>query len=219
MKKLEDFDKILKESDEVVEFLNFNDIIGVGPQICKILKVEDNQNQEYLKIAFDIADGDAKGMIKAAFDEDTRTDKKYPATGILIRSYKKAAERFFAAFITAVQKSNPGFKWDFDETKLVGKLFVANFGEEEYLSNDKDDNGKVVIKTSFKCVEPRSTQALRDNKIKVKEKKVIEESDTATHTPYYAAEHQTPTPSNGQPSAFEQSHQAPSINPDDDLPF
>lgn len=166
MRKISNWDEINK--DEVVEF----DSIPAGPQVCKILKVQDIEDKEYLKIAFDIKDGDYKDFFKQQFDRDTRDDKKWPQSGILYKSYKKSAERFFAAFITAIEKSNDGFHWNWDEQSLVGKTFVANFREEEYVSDGE-------LKSSMKCHEPRSTQALRDGKIKVLEPKRLTEKELA----------------------------------------
>lgn len=208
MRKIENFDEIKQETGEVVEFSNLLESLKPGPYICKILKVEDVVEKEYLKIAIDIADGELKGLFKQAFNDDTRQDKKWPNVGILYRSYKKSAERFFAAFVTAVEKSNNGFAWNFDETKLKDKLLVCNFAEEEYLSEDYDDEGNQIIKSSMKIRETRSIQALKDNKIKTFEKKVIEDGNGAIHEGIY---HSAPNPTSLPQGDFNK--------PVDDLPF
>ena len=51
--------------------------------------------------------------------------------------------------------SNEGFKWDWDETKLVGKLFGGVFGEEEY------EAGKFATKLKF----IRSTEKIEEAKV------------------------------------------------------
>jgi len=174
MKKIENWNELQEKTGEVATFDNILDAIKAGPQVVKILKVEDVLDKKYLKIAFDVADGPLKGIIRKAFDADDRDDKKWPFMGLLYKSYKKTAERFFAAFITSIEKSNANFVWDFDEQKLKGKLFVANFAEEEYLSDDRDDAGNTIIKMSMKVFEPRSLEALKNQKIKTKEPKLIE---------------------------------------------
>jgi hypothetical protein len=166
MRKIENWEKEYENAEEVVSF----ETIPVGPQICKILKVEDIVDKEYLKIYFDIADGEYKDFFMTSYEEDTRDDKKYSNSGITYRSYKKSAEVFFMAFIKAVEKSNPDFKWDWNETKLKNTLFVSNFGEEEFVWEGEK-------KTSIKCREIRSTQALRDNKIKILKIKELSEKD------------------------------------------
>jgi hypothetical protein len=110
MRKIENWEKEYENAEEVVSF----ETIPVGPQICKILKVEDIVDKEYLKIYFDIADGEYKDFFMTSYEEDTRDDKKYSNSGITYRSYKKSAEVFFMAFIKAVEKSNPDFKWDWN---------------------------------------------------------------------------------------------------------
>ena len=50
----------------------------------------------------------------------------------LLKVYSdKKALPFFKAFITAVEKTNAGYQWDWDEKKLIGKNVKLN------LQNDK----------------------------------------------------------------------------------
>lgn len=154
MKKIEDFDQMKAEGSEEVSF----ESLPVGPQIVKILAVHDLEDKEYLKIEFDIADGEFKGFF--AEQKERFNNDKWPNQGTVIRSYKNTAYQFFTAFIIAIEKSNPKFKWNWDETKLKNKKFVANFGEEEYLGESNE------LKISLKCREIRSLAALREGKIK-----------------------------------------------------
>ena len=57
-----------------------------------------------------------------------------------IRSYKTNALPFFKGFITAVEKTNPGYTWDWDEKKLIGKNVIAVFGEEDLMIATDIDN-------------------------------------------------------------------------------
>lgn len=128
--------------------------IPVGPQVCVIRSVVDDPNKEYLKIEFDIADGEFKNAFQAAFEQFGT----WPAQGTTYRSYKEKAQPFFKSFITAIEKSNGMYVWNWDESSLKGKLFVANFGEEEY-----EDGGEV--KVSIKAREFRSIPAFREGKV------------------------------------------------------
>ena len=65
--------------------------------------------------------------------------------------------RFFKGFISVIESSNSGFKWDWDEKKLVGKLFGGVFGEEEYEGTDGE------IRTSVKCKQIRSADKIRSD--------------------------------------------------------
>jgi len=169
MRKIENWEEVYKDAKEVVEF----DSIPVGPQIVKILKSIDVLDKEYLKLYVDIADGDYKGFFKEQYDRNTNEKKEWPFQGTVYVSYKKTAEKFFAAFIKAVEKSNKDFKWDFETDKLDNKYFVANYGEEEYESTDYDEEGNWLIKSSIKIVERRSLISLKNKEIKILPKKLF----------------------------------------------
>lgn len=133
----------------------------------KITSVKDNVANQYLEITCDIVKGEYKdyfaSMVANGLPDNSRT----------IRSYKENALPFFKAFITAVEKTNPPYKWDWDEKKLVGKIVIAVFGEEEYL--DKDGN----VKVGTKIVEFRSKEAWKEGKIQVPplKKLVVQEKE------------------------------------------
>ena len=165
MRKIENWDELKSTTDEVIGF----ESVPVGPQICKIVDVEDVEEKEYLKIWFDIVKGDFKN----AFKEQEERFGQWPSQGILYWSYKKTAERFFAAKITAIEKSNDGFKWNWSPYELKSKFFVGNFAEEEYV----DDN---EIKVSMKVREVRSLQALKDGNVKELKRKELPESEKPT---------------------------------------
>jgi len=154
--------------------------LTAGPQVVKIISVKDVEEKQYLKLAFDINDGALKGYFKDMFDRNTRDDKKWPNQATLYRSYKDSAKYFFAGFITAVEKSNDGFSFNPDKDwveQLKGKVFVANFGEQEYISDDVDNNGKLVVKHTLKVQETRSIQALKEGKIEVPELTKLSDND------------------------------------------
>ena len=78
-----------------------------------------------------------------------------PKAFSFIRSYKESALGFFKGFISAVEQSNPGFKWDFDERKLVGKTIGVVLGDEEYRKKD----GSIGTRPVFDKV--RSAETIR----------------------------------------------------------
>ena len=71
-----------------------------------------------------------------------------------------------------IEKSNPGYTWDWNEQSLVGKLFGGKFREEEYIYNGK-------IYTSTKCISILPIEGIEA--ITPPEKKRIE---TETHGGY-----------------------------------
>lgn len=126
MRKIDNFDKVQKS----VSFKR----LEPNAYICKIVNVIDIPEKEYLKVFFDIADGEHKGYFAEQYKNDTRPDKKWAAAGSFIRSYKEKALPMFKGFTNALEKSNKNYAWDWDENKLKGKTIVLIIGEEEYLN-------------------------------------------------------------------------------------
>lgn len=129
--------------------------LPAGAFACKITDVIDVGEKEYLDVYFDIVEGEFKGYFTTL---ENNTGKFY---GRIVRSYKATALPFFKAFITAVEKSNPDYAWNWDEKGLVGKFCTVVFRDEEYV---KDGQVKVMAKAE----EVRSLQALREGKIVIK---------------------------------------------------
>ena len=152
--------KPIKEYEHINEAGEFRRI-PAGIYGVKITNVVDKPENEYLEVYCDVVKGEYAGYYKALVDAGLRDNSKH------IRSYKANALPFFKAFITAVEKSNPGYKWDWDEKKLIGKNAIAVIGEEEYL--DKEGN----VKIGSKIVEFRSLEAYQAGKIKVPELKKL----------------------------------------------
>jgi hypothetical protein len=158
MKKIENFDKI----NEAGEYK----ALPPQPYVVRLTNVVDVVDKEYLEIYFDIIEpAEFKGHFKELYDA---TGKDYSKT---IRSYKnEAAMSYFKQFTTAVNKSNPGFLWEksWNEKDLIGKVVIANFGEEEY-----DDGVSDEIKVSTKVQQFRSGSAYREGKIELLPRKKL----------------------------------------------
>ena len=147
--------------------------LPAGPQACKIIEVIDVPEKEYFDVYFDIVEGEFKGYFATL---QANSGKNY---GRITRSYKANALPFFKAFITAVEKSNAGYKWDWNEKSLNGKDCAINFRDEEYLSDGE-------IKVRAKADEIRSLQALRAGEIKIKPLKKYEGELPLDNTPHDA---------------------------------
>lgn len=153
MKKINDFENVSASGE-------FDSLVP-GAYVCRIVNVEDVADKEYLKIAVEIHEGEFKDYFKNLIEAFKRD--KYPGNAVMYRSYKDKAISFFKGFIKAVEESNPGFKWSWDESKLKGKLFAGVFAEEEFEMDGE-------TKSTVKITDARSIQALRDGRIKIKEK-------------------------------------------------
>ena len=140
MKKYNDYDK-------AEAFTGDYERIVPGGHICVILKVvvEEKDYGSLMRIAFDIADGENEGFYDRQFKRKQQNDSSAKWPGMYYQTIKDDSLKYFKGFITCIEQSNSGFKWNWNEKELVGKLFGGIFGEEEYTANDGQ------IKTSVKC--------------------------------------------------------------------
>jgi hypothetical protein len=146
MKQIENYESVQASSGEFAR-------PTAGGYICKIIDVEDvpldpNTNKgDYLKIEYDIADGEFKGYYKEQFD---KFGGNWFAS--FIRSYKDKALGMFKHFTNCVVESNAGYEWDWNEKGLIGKVVGLVLGEEEYLNNNNEVKTKLVV-SQIKTVE------------------------------------------------------------------
>lgn len=143
--------------DESVAFTGEFESIAPGGKICVIKSAVVQQTttgKETLVILFDIADGESKGFYQRKFDEAKKSNADAKWQGVYRQLTEGNSLPFFKGLITAIENSNSGFKWDFDESKLKGKLFGGIFGQEEY-----EKNGEVKLAT--KCMQIRSVDVIK----------------------------------------------------------
>ena len=135
------------ENWETVEAKGMEDFkalpIGVYECIIRGAKVHTNPQtgKESFKVAVDIATGEYKGYFQKRFDNNTNSDKKWDNNATRYLAFQGDNSAYFKGFITCVENSNPGYKWDWDETKLTNKKICGVFQYEEY---EKQDGTKAV---------------------------------------------------------------------------
>lgn len=142
------------DMDKVKEASDFQRL-QPGGYVCKITGVQDMPDREYLKLEYDIAEGEFKDHYMELYNA------KGFWGGTFIKSYKESAKSFFKTFITAVKHSNKDYKWDFDERTLEGKLVGLVLGEEEYPSKDN------TIKTRLYVDKIRNIEVIRSGNFEV----------------------------------------------------
>jgi hypothetical protein len=150
------------ERNEQIEW----ETLPKGAYVIKFLDVKEeaNKNNEgsHLKIAFDIAEGEYAGFYKKAFDANTKEDKKRANDAVLyITSPEDNSEQWvidnFNKFMTAVEDSNEGYHWGWDESTLKNKLVGAKFCNEQ-----SEYDGKVYDHMKAKWFV--AAQKVRDGK-------------------------------------------------------
>ena len=134
--------------------------LPVGAYICRILKAEEkvynSSKGEWhkLEISFDISEGEHKDFYANDYKAQTGEDKKWKGVmrmNIPTDDGSEAdgwAKRSFKTNILAIEDSNSGYHWDWNEAQLKGKTVGIVFRSEEW-----EYNGKRGWKTApFKMV-------------------------------------------------------------------
>ena len=153
-----------------------------GAYICTITAIEDISAKEYLKVIYDIAEGDYKGY----YGEMRKNNPDWAWAGAYVKSYKPAALPMFKRFCTAVSRSNGAYVFDGgkinkDEQTLVGKKIGLLFREEEYYGNDGEKKTRLSISGEFP-VDKLAEQKVP--KIKLLKDDNADISSTPSSTPY-----------------------------------
>ena len=132
-----------------------------GGYVIGIVSVQDVPEKEYLKISYDIAEGELKNYY---YEMKQRTGYELPC---FYKSYKDKALGFFKAFLDAVIASNPGYVWNNDERTLTRKMVGCVLREEEYRNRSGE------IKVSLKPDIFYPAQEIRAGRFEVPDRKCL----------------------------------------------
>lgn len=107
-----------------------------------------------LRIEVDIADGEQKGFFQKQYDNNQAIDRRWSNGAIKYMTLKDddKSVAMFKGFITTIENSNKGYKWNFDESTLVGKKLVGVFGLEQYEKQD-GSTGYATKLTQFRSLD------------------------------------------------------------------
>lgn len=190
---------------------NWNDVkastdftaLPAGGYVCKIqgakIRTFDGKNGSFerLEVAVDIVEGEHKDHFRRDFDSQNTEDKKWRG---VFRLYVPSGDgsdqdNWSAAklkrFVNDVEDSNPGYHWDWEESKLKGKLVGLTFRREEW-----EYNGNTGWKTN--PFQAYTVEDIRQNKFQLPKDKSLKKT--------------TPAPMPSFENAVE-------MEGDDDLPF
>lgn len=172
-----------------------------GGYIAKILdcKEEGKNGYKWLAISFDISEGEHKGHFAEQYRANTNENKKWRGTYNAFipdetSQYYEDNLNKFKTMISNIEESNPGYHWDWDETKLKGKTIGVIFGEKEF---ETESNGIIII---TECRGLRSVECIKNGKFKMPALKTLSGAPSVS----------TATPSSAPFTA---------VDDDDDLPF
>lgn len=125
-----------------------------------VLKIMGTEVQEYswgnvLVLSFDVAEGEHKDYYAENYRNQIMEDKKWKGTFRMNIPLGDGSDKDnytmsrFKTNMDAIEDSNPGYHWDWDETTLKGKLTGALFNNKEY-----DMNGKTGFYTNCHSLLP-----------------------------------------------------------------
>lgn len=143
---------------ETMEAKGINDFVGLkeGAYICKILDareyVSESTGNKSLKVSVDICEGEFKDYFKKLYDNNPNEDKKWDNNAVKYLGLNETSQPFFKGFITVVEGSNNGYKWNWDEKTLKDKKVVGVFQPEEYEKQDGTVGVKVRL-NSFRSID------------------------------------------------------------------
>lgn len=135
------------ENWETVEAKGMEDFkaLPIGAYECIIRKAEVYTNsktgKESFKVEVDIASGEYKGYFQKRFDNNNNSTKTWDNNSTRYLAFEGDNTAYFKGFITCVENSNPGYTWNWDETKLTGKRVCGVYQYEEY---EKQDGSRAV---------------------------------------------------------------------------
>ena len=123
--------------------------LPVGAYICQIFKAEEkvytSPKGEWhkLEVSFDISEGEHKDFYANDYRAQSGEDKKWK--GVLRMNIPTDdgseadgwAKRSFKTNILAIEESNNGYHWDWNEAQLKGKTVGIVFRSEEWEYNGK----------------------------------------------------------------------------------
>lgn len=126
--------------------------LPVGAYVCKIIGVKEtpatDKTSGFIQVQFEIAEGEYKDFFRKQYEANEREDKKYKGKTTIYEPKEDGSEQdawtktTFAKWTNSLEESNPGYTWDWDETKWKDKMIGIVFGE-----TGSNINGKDVIYT------------------------------------------------------------------------
>jgi hypothetical protein len=157
--------KQFSDYNKVQAFDGDFETLTLGGHVCVIkgTKIESYDWGDMLVLALDIDEGEHKGFYQRQYDrrKAEKPDVKWPGT------YRQGIPKddgsdkdnktkgFFKGMITCIEKSNPGYVWNWDEKTLAGKKVGGIFGQEEFEAQDG------TVRLATKCFYLRSIDSIR----------------------------------------------------------
>ena len=162
--------------------------LPAGGYVAKILNaaIVEYSWGSVLVLAHDITEGEYAGFWKADYDSNEREDKKW--RGNLRITLPKDdgsdkdewSKRSFNNLIWAVEVSNPGYAWNWNESSLVGKELGVLYRNKEWAMNGQ--SGWTTEACSVVSVD-----AVREGSFRIPRDKPLANKPASSATPTFTA--------------------------------
>lgn len=114
--------------------------LPLGAYVCKVRKavVQNSDHGQQLCILFDIAEGEYSGFYRKSWEADISEEKKWKGVLRQFLPREDGSEKdewtksSLKGLVTSFEKSNPGYRWNWDENSLAGKMIGIVFRNEEW---------------------------------------------------------------------------------------
>lgn len=145
-----------------------------GGYVLKIMGAEvcENSKGQYVKISCDVAEGEYKDFYANEYRNQQSEYKKWHCNYLLNVPADDGSEqdgwtkRRFKTVIEALEESNNGYHFDWDEKKFKGKLIGGLFNEREY---EKDGNVRRATNLAQLC----TVEKIRSGNYKIPADKLL----------------------------------------------
>lgn len=141
--------------------------LPVGGYVLKVVNVrevkKDNGETQRLEIGFDVAEGDLAGFFADNYNNKPDENKKWKGRASIWFPKDDDDEKGLSNLsdiMACFEESNKNFAWDWDEKKLVGKLFGGIFRRTHTVID-----GKQISYTEFAWFT--DADAIRNNNFKI----------------------------------------------------
>lgn len=149
--------------------------LPVDNYILKIMDAEEvtfSNGNTALKVSFDIAEGAFKDFFAANYRLQTGEDKRWKGTLLVYVPKEDGSEQdgwtanAFKGNIEAIEESNPGYHWNWNEKELKGKTVGGVFYEKEW-----EFNGNTGFATT--CHSFKYTELVKSGTLKMPKPKLL----------------------------------------------
>lgn len=147
--------------------------LPAGGYVAKIMAAEVKSYDwgDQLIVSFDILEGEHKDHFAKEYRANVNEDKKWKGNYRAripdeSNQYFSSQQRTFNNFIYALEVSNPGYHFDWDETKLKGKVIGVLIRDKEWAYEGKTG-------WTTECCAVTEADAIRKNEFKMPQAKPL----------------------------------------------